>query len=340
MAANIFGLDIGRSFIKVVQVEVRNDKKRLLAAGSLKTPPGGMQSESPIDLKNLSEAIRNCVNQAKITTDKCVVSLIESQVVARLIQLPYLTDKELAAAINWEAEQYIPLPIKDVFLQYKVVSRPQNATNGAKMDVLLIASPKRVIRKYLDVVRNATLRPESLETESIALTRALTKPQDPPTIIVSLGAFSSELVMAYEGNVLFTRSIAAGGITLTKAIMAEFNLPQSQAEEYKQTYGIMEDKLSGKVAAVLKPILDILISEITKAIEFAHSHVQNSQIGRIVMCGGGAYLPGLSDFLGQRTSLEVSLGDSWADFVKEGVVLKLPGQGSFYCVSTGLALRR
>ena len=86
--------------------------------------------------------------------------------------------------------------------------------------------------------------------------------------------------------------------------------------------------------------MDILISEITKAIEFAHSHVENSQIGRIVMCGGGAYLPGLSEFLAQRTSLEVSLGDSWADFVKEGVVLKLPGQGSFYCVSTGLALRR
>src|SRR3990172_1188944 len=337
MAANIFGLYIGRSFIKVVQVEVRNDKKRLLAAGSLKTPPGGMQSESPIDLKNLSEAIRNCVNEAKISTDKCVVSLIESQVVARLIQLPTLTDKELAAAINWEAEQYIPLPIKDVFLQYKVVSRPQESSTSGKMDVLLIASPKRVIQKYLNVVRNANLRPEILETESIALVRALTKSEDPATIVVSLGALSSELIIAYGGNVLFTRSIATGGVTLTRAIMAEFNLPQAQAEEYKQTYGILEDKLSGKVAAVLKPILDILISEILKAVEFAHSHVENSQIGRIVMCGGGAYLPGLPEFLAERTSFEVSLGDAWTDFVKEGLILKLPGQGSFYCVATGLA---
>src|SRR3990167_3931234 len=216
MSARIFGLDIGRSFIKVVQVDVKNNKKILMAAVSKQTPSGGIQSESPVDLGKVSDTIKACVDEAKISTNKCVVSLIESQVVARLIQLPSLTDKELAAAINWEAEQYIPLPIKDVFLQYKVVSRPQNATNGAKMDVLLIASPKRVIRKYLDVVRNATLRPESLETESIALTRALTKPQDPPTIIVSLGAFSSELVMAYEGNVLFTRSIAAGGVNFIK----------------------------------------------------------------------------------------------------------------------------
>ena len=177
------------------------------------------------------------------------------------------------------------------------------------------------------------------ETESIALTRALTKPDDPATIIVSLGALSTELIIAYGGNVLFTRSIATGGVTLTKAIMAEFNLPQAQAEEYKQTYGILEDKLSGKVAAVLKPILDILISEILKAVEFAHIHTEDSQIGRIVMCGGGAYLPGLSEFLAERTNFEVLLGDAWTDFAKEGLILKLPGQGSFYSVATGLALR-
>src|SRR3989338_5556771 len=313
MSAKSFGLDIGRSFIKAVQVEAKNNKKVLMAAVSKQTPSGGIQSESPVDLGKVSDAIKACVDEAKISTDKCVVSLIESQVVARLIQLPTLTDKELAAAINWEAEQYIPLPIKDVFLQYKVVSRPQESSTSGKMDVLLIASPKRVIQKYLNVVRNANLRPEILETE---------------------------LIVAYGGNVLFTRSIATGGVTLTRAVMAEFNLPQAQAEEYKQTYGILEDKLSGKVAAVLKPILDILISEILKAVEFAHSHVENSQISRIVICGGGAYLPGLPEFLAERTSFEVSLGDAWTDFVKEGLILKLPGQGSFYCVATGLALRR
>ena len=124
MSANSFGLDIGRSFIKVVQVDVKNNKKTLMAAISKQTPSGGIQSESPVDLGKVSDTIKACVDEAKISTNKCVVSLIESQVVARLIQLPSLTDKELAAAINWEAEQYIPLPIKDVSLQYKVVSRP------------------------------------------------------------------------------------------------------------------------------------------------------------------------------------------------------------------------
>lgn len=332
-----FGLDIGRSFIKVAKVEVSGSKKVLSAVAIVPTPAGGLQSESPVDLKKVADSIRSVVSTAKIDTEKCGISLIESQVVTRLIQLPNLTDKELAAAINWEAEQYVPLPIKDVVLQYKIVNRPQSATD--KMDVLLIAAPKRVVSKYLNIAKEAGLRADILETESAALSRALTRPGDPTSIIVSMGALSTELVIVQACSVVFTRSIASGGYNLTRAIMAEFNLPQKQAEDYKHTYGILEDKLSGKVAAILKPILDIIISEILKAVEYSRSHVVNSQVARVVICGGGAYLPGLSEFLVERTSLEVSLGDPWSDFEKNALITKHAGEGSVYAVSCGLAMR-
>ncbi|OGD87221.1 hypothetical protein A2870_03680 [Candidatus Curtissbacteria bacterium RIFCSPHIGHO2_01_FULL_41_11] len=332
-----FGLDIGRSFIKVAKVDIAGGKKILSAASIVPTPAGGVQSESTVDLDKISESIKTAVGNAKIESDKCAVSLVESQVVTRLIQLPNLTDKELSAAINWEAEQYVPLPIKDVTLQYKLINRPQNATD--KMDVLLIAAPKRIVQKYLNIAKGAGLHADVIETESTALARALTRASDPATIIVSMGALSTELIIAQAGNVLFTRSIASGGFNLTRAIMAEFNLPQQQAEDYKHTYGILEDKLSGKVAAILKPILDIIISEILKAVEYSRSHVANSQVVRVVICGGGAFLPGLSEFLVERTSLEVSLGDPWFDFEKKGLVTKLAGQGSLYAVSCGLAMR-
>ncbi len=339
MALSPFGLDIGRSFIKVVQIEKKGDRKILLGAGAVVTPGGGVQSESAVDLGKISDSIKNCLEVAKIDISRCVVSLTESQVISRLIELPPLTDKELSAAIHWEAEQYIPLPIKDVSLQYQVVNRPQDPSAG-KMEVLLVAVPKRMIEKYLTMVKNAGLSVEAIETESQALVRALTKNDDPPTIIVSMGAVSTELVVANRGNILFTRSIASGGFNLTKAIMAEFNLPQKQAEEYKQTYGIVEDKLSGKVAAVLKPILDIIITEMLKAGEFSRGRTGDLAISRVVICGGGAFLPGLGQFLVERTSLEVSLGDPWSGFAKEGFLLgPLASSGSLYAVATGLALR-
>lgn len=338
MSAQIFGLDVGRSFIKVAQVDVSGGKKRLVTAASVPAPSGGIQSESAVDLKKISEAVKDCVRAAKINTDKCVVSLVESQVVTRLIQLPELTDKELSSAINWEAEQYIPLPIKEVSLEYQVISRPQ-VKGGGKMNVLLIAVPKRTIAKYLSIVRDSGLKVEVLETESTALARALTAAADPASIIVSIGAISTELVITSGGNVVFTRSIASGGVNLTRAIMSEFNLPQNQAEEYKHTYGILEDKLSGKVAAVLRPILDVIVSEIIKAVEYTRTHAASTQISRLILCGGGAFLPGLGEFLVARTNLETILGDPWTNFVKEGLVLKIPGQGSLYSVATGLALR-
>lgn len=340
MAASGFGLDIGRSYIKVVEVEVSGSKKVLTAAASAPTPAGGIQSESPVELKKVSSTIRELVESAGIDNRRCTISLVESQVVTRLIQMPSLTDKELGSAINWEAEKYVPLPLKDVNLQYKKVSRQSEETSQA-MDVLLVAAPKRLVEKYVGIVKNAGLAINALETESLALTRALSALDDPSTLIVSMGAVSTEMVISYRGNVIFTRSIATGGLSMTRAIMAEFNLPQNQAEQYKQAYGVLEDKLSGKLAAVLRPILDVLVGEVLKAADFFKTHFNDNDIGvvRIVVCGGGAYLPGISQFLTERTSLEVSLGDPWLNFSKEGLVLRLLGQGSFYSVATGLAMR-
>ena len=264
--------------------------------------------------------------------------MVEAQAVTRLIELPNLTDKELSAAINFEADQYIPLPIKDVNLQYKVLSRPSPGSGG-KMSVLLVAAPKRVIDKYLEVVKMSGLALTAIETESSALARALSNKADPHSLIISMGASSTELVLVKEGNIFFTRSIASGGISLTKAVMAEFNLAQNQAEEYKMAYGILEDKLSGKIARILKPVLEVVVVEILKAIEYARSHMGDQPLSRIIICGGGAYLPGLAEFIAEKTSVEVSLGDPWANFSKEGLALKIPGQGSFYAVATGLALR-
>lgn len=338
MSAQIFGLDIGRAFIKVVQVKVNGSRVSLTAAGSAATPGDGLKSEAKPQLKVLSQTVKNLVKSAKVSGNKCAVSIVESQAVTRLTQFPNLTEKELASAIKYEADQYIPLPLSDVNLQYKVVSRPEPGSGG-KMEVLLVAAPKRVVLKYLDIIKAAGLSLYAIETESSSLARALFLPTDPPSLIVSIGAESTDLIIVKGGNVFFTRCVSTGGASLTKAIIGEFKLAQNQAEEYKMAYGILEDKLSGKIAAILKPVLEVVVSEILKAVEYAKSRTQGDTIARIIICGGGSYLPGLAEFITEKTSMEVSLAEPWSKFNKEGLLLKMPGQGSFYSVATGLALR-
>lgn len=207
------------------------------------------------------------------------------------------------------------------------------------MDVLLVAAPKRIVEKYLTVVKDSGLKLSAIETESSAITRALSTGVEAAVVIVSFGSVSTEVVAVRQGSVIFTRSIATGGDALTKAVMAEFNLQHSQAEQYKHSYGILENQLGGKVANVIKPVLEVIIGEIMKAIEFSKTHMMENQLARIVISGGGAYLPGLTEFIARRTSLEVSLADPWETFSKEGMILSVPGQGGFYCTATGLAVR-
>ena len=339
MSARPFGLDIGRYYIKVVSADVSKNKRVLKTVGVFPSHVGGIQTESSADLAKISEIIKKGVKNTKVNSDKCVLSLMESQIVSRMIKMPLLSDKELTAAINYEAEQYIPLPIKDVVLQYQILNRPKKATSDAKMDVFLVAAPKRVVDKYLKVAKDAGLKVEALETESAALVRALTNSGDPSSIIVSVGAMSTELVIVIGGNVFFTRSVSVGGTTLTKAIMDEFNLPMKQAEEYKRTYGVLQDKVSGRVADVIVPNLETVAGEILRAVEFAKGRVPNAPVRRAIITSGGAFLPGLSGFLVQRTGLEVSIGDPFRFFEKNKLAMSFSGQGSMYSVATGLALR-
>lgn len=340
MSALPFGLDIGRSFIKIVQVKNQGSSKLLTSAFSFPTPSGGMVSDSPIELKKIAEAVKSALKQAKVNGNTCNVSIIESQTVTRLVQMPNLTDKELSAAINYEADKYIPLPIKEVNLQYKVVVRyPAGSEAGGKMDVLLVAAPKRIVEKYLMVIKDSGLKLSAIETESAAISRAIATGVEAAVVIVSFGSVSTEVVAVRQGSVIFTRSIATGGEALTKAVMAEFNLQHSQAEQYKHSYGVLENQLGGKVANVIKPVLEVIIGEIMKAVDFSKTHMMENQLARIIISGGGAYLPGLTEFIARRTSLEVSLADPWQNFAKEGLILKVPGQGGFYCTATGLAIR-
>lgn len=339
MAASFFGLDIGRYYIKVVDAEYSGRNRILKSAGVFSSQSGGIQLESPADLKNLSESIRKGVKSLRINSDKCVVSLMESQIVSRMIKMPVLSDKELGAAINYEAEQYIPLPLKDVVLQYKILNRPKGASSASKMDVFLVAAPKRIVEKYLKVVKDAGFTVLALETESTALVRSLVLAQDPPTIIVSLGAVTTELVVSVFGNVFFTRSVSVGGANITKSLMDEFRLPAAQAEEYKRAYGVLKDKVSGKVALVIRPHLEIIASEITRAGEFTRSRIPDVQVRRVIITGGGAFLPGLGEFLVDATGLEVMMGDPFRYFKKDKLVNSFSGQGSIYSIATGLALR-
>lgn len=334
------GIDIGSSSIKVVILGRGSKAPKLISAGSVPSPQPGLLSEADLDLEAVAKSIRGLLESVKAPSSSAVVALPESKIFTRVISdLPFLTDDELASAIRYSAEEFVPLPSDQVNLYWQVISRskPQNRT-----EVFVVASPKNTVNKYLKVLNLAKIKPQAIETELIAATRALVgnNPFAPTTLIIQWGSKSTDFAVVSKGIILLTRSIATGGLALTRAISQYLNFEMPQAEEYKKTYGLMADQLGGKIYQVLKPLVDIVIAEAGRVMQsFVAKNPQNP-IKRIVLTGGGAKLPGIVVYFANNLALEVQEADPWAYIEKDpSLQAKLAAEASNYTVAVGLALR-
>lgn len=338
-AQPLLGLDIGSHSIKLIQLEQQKAGFFLHSMGNMPAPAKGLASESQADLESMAVAIKKLVLDCRTTTRKVNVSLPESQIFTRVIEMLPLNDEELSSAIKWEAEQYIPMPLAEVHLDFAILSKPEKNSNE-KMNVLLVAAPLSLIEKYQKILELAGLEAYSLEPEIIALARCLITDQQAPNLIINLGADTTDLAIFRNGGLTFTRSISSGGETLAKAVAEDLGLELSQAEEYKRTYGLEEDKFEGKILASIKPILDTIIDEIKRGLIFYQGKYPNEMVKIATLCGGTAKLPGLAMYLAQNIGVEAQIGNPWQKVSRDYKFFpKIEDDGPVYGIAVGLAMK-
>lgn len=336
----MFGLDIGSHSIKAIQLEPEGDRFRLVAAGIIPTPQTGI-TDSDQDLASVAQAIKKLVSDTKITAREVNISLPESEVFIRLMQFPHLTDEEIASAVSWQAESYIPIPTDEANIDFQIVERrePQGQEQGS-VDVLLVAAPKSLVGKYIKVAGLSGLTISSVESELIALSRALA-PQGRTVLLLDLGEDSSDLGIAKNGQVMLTRSIETGGEALTRAISRGLSVTPQQGEEYKKAYGLHKKQLEGKVGVVLEPAIRVITDEIKKAMLYYRSELNRSDtVSEIILSGGTSAMPELSSFLVGNIGTEVVLGDPFARIIKDERISKsFANYAPLYGVAAGLAMK-
>lgn len=337
------GLDLGLSSIKIVALNKDRNQFKLVSLGAIPAPSPGMLSEADEALGAVAESVKKLMAATKIDQKEVVAALPESKVFTRVIDdLPYLTDSELSTAIRYAAEEFIPMPIVEVNLNWQVLLRSEAKSKETKTVVFVVASPKNAVNKYLKVLQMVPLRPKVLETEIIAVTRSLVgnNPFSPTTLIVQLGSTTTDFAVVSRGLIWLTRSISTGGMALTRSLAQHFNFEMSQAEEYKKVYGLLEDQLEGKVFEALKPVSDIIVGEVKRMIQSFETKYPQNPIKRMVLSGGGAKMPGLVIYFANNLGLEVQEADPWYLIAKDKTLSsKLSVDASSYSVAVGLALR-
>ena len=173
--------------------------------------------------------------------------------------------------------------------------------------MLLIAAPKVLIERCLKILKRAGLVAASVETEITAAVRSLVQRVEgtPTTMIISLGASTTDISIVSANQISFTRSIATGGLALARGVAQDLGFELDQATEYMKTYGLEVTQLEGTLMQSIKPVFDVVVNEIRRALALYQSKHPNTPVKRVVLTGCTANLPGLVISLPEALGLEL-----------------------------------
>lgn len=334
------GLDIGFTKIKAVSLSSQNNIFVLQAVSETPMPLKGMLSEALADEQAVANALKKTVEDLKENTKNINIALPDNKVYTKIIDMPPLTDKELSLAIYWEAERHIPVVLSTITLVWNVLKRPVNASADEKMQVLMVGAPTVLINKYQKVAQMAGLTLNSIETETLAIVRALVTANFPATMIVNIGAANTSLAIIKQGILVLTYSIPTGGNAISRSIETDFGLTPSQSEEYKKTYGVSKDGAGDKIGKATQPILIAIIMEIKKALAFySQKYKDDSVIQQILLSGGTAKLPGIDLFFAQNLGIETVVANPWKIITNQKVPENVLNSATDYTIALGLAMK-
>lgn len=334
-----FGLDIGTTSIKAVSLKDEGNK---LSVGAIAVSPftaKNILSESQLNQQTIANSIHEMLDIAQIKTKTVNVSIPASQVYTRIIEMPELTEKELADSLSFEMEQYVPLPLSQVKTDWQILD---HFTKGGQrtMTVLIIAASTAVLQKYENILKISGLTPASVETEMISVQRALSPLFLPSEtcLVVHVGSSSTNITITAEGTLRFIATIGLGGLAITRAISSDLGIATSQAEELKKTYGLT-DALEGKIGTALKPVLDSIVADIKRTIVTYKEKNPNASITKIILSGGTALLPGIERFFSDSFGMPIVIGNTFALHQIANVPEEVLREAAAYNVVVGLALR-
>ncbi len=351
-----FGLDISDLSLKIVKLEKKGKFLSLASFGEAKIKPGIVEQGEIKDEAALVKIIKDGLNKVKgkkIKTKRIICSLPEEKAFLQVIQMPKMEEEELKTAVPFESENYIPLPIERVYLDFKIVRPVKDHLDH--FDVLIAAFPKKIANPYLSCFKKAGLIPQALEIESQAITRALIKNElSPfPVLIIDFGRARTNFIVFSGYSLRFTTTIPISSQGLTEAISQTLKEDLSQAEKLKLKYGLemdaKKDTKKKKVFEAMVPALTDLVEQIEKYIDYYQTHRKHEhllpdgrKIKKVLLCGQGANLKGLDDFLSLPLKIPIELANPWINILPEPLkeVPELPFQESLgYTTALGLALR-
>jgi type IV pilus assembly protein PilM len=338
------GVDIGSTVVKVVQLHRSGAGVELEKAAVVPIyPEGDRPSDENLQHRSKVDAVKRALSKAHITAKNAVSSVSGESIIVRYLQFPHMPEEERRAALQWEAEEYIPFRLEDVNIDSMVLGRSR--TDDDKEDVLLVSAKKDLVERHVSIIREAGLVPKLLDVDSFAFLNCYESnygaTQDGCTALVNIGAEITGISIMHGGVSRFSRDIPVGGDTITNAVASHLRCPFAEAEQLKLSHGanppeggkpagdsslsssLMEtirskvDTMEGDaegsrdqiIAKAIGGVLTDLITEVRRSIEFFENQTRDMNVARVVLGGGTAVLLNLREHFENNLHLPTEVID-------------------------------
>jgi type IV pilus assembly protein PilM len=337
----LFGLDIGSGSLKVMQLDadsISSGKPGIVGYGTTRFDKAavedGVITQPEIVAKAMVELFKHGLN-GDITTRRVAMAIPAYRTFTRAISLPALKPKELAEAVQLEAEQYIPMPLEDLYLDYVVIKADKEAT-----EVFAVAVPRKIVDSYLTLAKLTGLEVVLIDTTLGGCSRLFSqdKQSSGASVIIDFGSQSSDISI-FDSNILVTGTVQGGGAVFTSSIKAKLNVTQAEANIIKNKYGLSLSKKQKEISEALEPTLGQIVKEIRRMIRYYDERYgADKPVGQVITLGGGANMPGLAEYLTASLRMPVRHSEPWQYFDKRHLQIPSSADKPMYSTAAGLSL--
>ncbi|QEC49378.1 type IV pilus assembly protein PilM [Baekduia soli] len=317
-APTIVGLEIEPSAIHAAAVTV-NGHISVKHAAVVPLETGIIRDGEVNDVAGLAEALRSLYRENKGLDKKVRIGIANQKIVVRVLELPPIEDrKELEAAVRFQAEDQIPMPLDSAVLDFQPLDIV-DTDHGRRLRVLLVAARREMVDKVLAACKAAGLKPEGVDLSAFAMIRALYRPtatEEPePVLYLSVGGLTN-LAVAEGTMCLFTRVVGGGLESIAIELAERKGLTLAHARGWLRHVGLVtpvsemtsddHDEIAEEARTVLLDGVRRIGGEVRNSLDFHHAQDGMSpRVERAVLTGAAAGVQGFGDALAAELGMPV-----------------------------------
>lgn len=326
---SFIGMDITQQGIIISVLATKNKILTLQHYDYQEFEENTIQNNLIVNKTSFINTVNKIIEKNKITTKLVNIAFPSTNTLIKTIKLPPVPLEELPFIVPQEASKHIPAPLQEMNIDFSVLDLPTKS-NENKIDVLLVAIQKSIVKNYTDVFDEIGLTVANADITPFAAIRTLASAKliddtDKITLSILIGNENTDVNFVYKGKPVFSNNFPIGKKNIVEALENNGFLNKNDINKLlpEITLGTQssEDINSQKSRAtnIIKGVYNNICNEISKTIEFYNSETAESlPTSNIYLSGCGICVQNIDKYIEGRLKIKSSLCNS-LKFIKNHI---------------------